>query len=90
MLYRNYGALITSPFWFKSSASGCEGCARGSRRVSLEAKNYEDDRQALVVHAVYKSRMITSGCNTAVNSANADEAREKAISIMILTGKRVS
>lgn len=58
MLYRNYGALITSPIQFKSGASGCEGCARGSRRVSLEVKNYEDDRQALVVHAGYKSKWL--------------------------------
>ena len=80
VLYRNYGALITSPAWFKSSASGCEGCAWGSRRVSLEVKNYEGDRQALIVHAVYKSRMITSGCNTWVTQSMRDwSPRRKAI-----------
>lgn len=49
---------VVSPNQFKSSASGCEGCARGSRRVKrLIMLRY--NRQALVVHAEYKSRMTS-------------------------------
>lgn len=89
-LYGKYGALITSPFWFKSSASGCEGCARGSRRVSLEVKNCEDDRQALVVHAGYKSRMTTGvGQPPKLRWARGWSPRRKAISTVVNTGKRV-
>lgn len=47
---------VVSPVQFKSGASGCEGCARGSRKVKRLIV-MRCDRQALVVHAVYKSRM---------------------------------
>lgn len=57
-LYGKYGAYV-SPIRFKSGASGCEGCARGSRKVKRLIV-LKRDRQALIVHAVYKSRMITS------------------------------
>lgn len=60
--------------------------------MGYRGKYDEDDRQALVVHAEYKSRMTTSGCNTEceVGSMDLNAARLKPAKKGYCKGSRTS